>query len=60
MGGPIKGEQDEINRGSSFSLIYPAEFPLAKLEMRKSERYFTAVVLRFLLFHKLLLFRKYL
>lgn len=36
VGGPIKREQDEINRGDSFSQICPAEFSLAKEQMRKS------------------------
>ena len=36
VGGPIKTEQDEINRGDSFSQICPAEFSLAKKGMRKT------------------------
>lgn len=35
VGGPIKREQDEINRGDSFSKIYLAGFSLAKERTRK-------------------------
>lgn len=34
--GPIKREQDEINRGDSFSQIRPGEFSVAKDRMRKT------------------------
>lgn len=40
VGGPIKREQDEINRGASFPWICPAEFSLAKEEMRKTQKVF--------------------
>lgn len=57
VGGPIKREQDEINRGDSFSQICPAELSLAKERMRKTVReFFTVMGLPFLLVHNLFFF----
>lgn len=61
VGGPIKREQDEINRGASFPQICPAEFSLAKEKMRKAEEVFYnngaafSSTAQFILFHKVLL-----
>lgn len=61
VGGPIKREQDEINRGASFPWICPDEFSLAKEEMRKTQKVFYNNVTaffsmsQFILFHKVLL-----